>query len=108
MRRLLVGLLGVAIVSAAPVACAHRSVPAAAAPWELRGTVVAAGEERLQVRHKSGQIVELVLDARTTVVGQEGAATVSALTHGRRVVVHVEPLGDGRSRAAQVRVFGAG
>jgi len=95
------------VVTIALAACSHRTPPASFAPYELRGTVVEVNAERLRVRHKSGHVVELLLDDRTTVIGQEGAATLSAVTHGRRVIVNVEPLADGRSRAARVRVFGA-
>ena len=107
MRRALVHAAVAAIVSAL-AACSYRSAPQPFAPWELRGTVVDLNGEHLRVRHKSGRIVELVLDDRTAVVDQEGAATLSAVRDGRRVIVKVEPLADGRARAARVRVFGAG
>jgi hypothetical protein len=87
-------------------ACAHRGDHAPFRPWELRGTIVDADARQLRVRHKSGQVVNLVLDARTAIIGSEGKATLSMLTHGRRVIVNVEPLADGRGRAARVHVFG--
>ena len=87
--------------------CVHRSSSGERfAPWELRGTVVEVTAGSLRVRHKSGQILDLRLDDRTTIVGAEGTATVSALTRGRRVVVNVEPLENGAARAARVRIFG--
>jgi Domain of unknown function (DUF5666) len=97
-------LIALAIIALA--ACTHPAAPRPFAPWELRGTVVEVNAGHLRVRHKSGQIVDLALDARTAVVGQEGAATLSALTHGRRVIVHVEPQPDGPARAARIRVSG--
>jgi hypothetical protein len=87
-------------------ACTHRAAPPPFASWELRGTIVDVAGDHLRVRHKSGQVVDLVLDDRTTIAGREGTATRPTLTHGRRVVVSVEPLGDGRARAAHVRVLG--
>jgi hypothetical protein len=104
-RRLLVFI---ALAMFALAGCVHRSASPRFAAWELRGTVIELRDQRLRVRHKSGQIVELMLDDRTVIVGQEGAATPSALTNGRRVIVTVEPLADGRPRAARIRVFGVG
>jgi len=63
-------------------------------------------DDQVRVRHKSGQVVDLVLDDQTAIIGPEGKATLSTLTHGRRVIVKVEPLGDGHGRAARVQVFG--
>jgi len=94
------------VAALALTACAHQPAARPFASWELRGTIVDVAADHLRVRHKSGQVVDLVLDDRTTVVGREGTATRSALIHGRRVVVSVEPLGDGRARAARVRVLG--
>ena len=97
----------VAVLTLMLAGCSHRVASGPFRPWELRGTVVELRGDQLLVRHKSGQIVNLVLDARTAIVGTEGIATVSILTDGRRVVVNVEPLVDGRARAARIRVFGA-
>jgi hypothetical protein len=99
-------LMGVALVSIMLTACAHHPAGVPFAPWQLRGTVVDVHDHQVRVRHKSGQVVDLVLDERTTIIGSEGTATASILTHGRRVVVNVEPLADGRGRAARVKVFG--
>ena len=97
-------LVAVVLASLSVAACADHATPPFA-PWELRGTVVELRDERLRVRHKSGQIVDLLVDDRTIIDGSEGRATVSALTHGRRVIVNVEPSAGG-PRAARVRVFG--
>ena len=99
-------LIGVALVSFLFTACAHRPAGVPYAPWELRGTIVSVHDDQVRVRHKSGQVVDLVLDDQTAIIGPEGKATLSTLTHGRRVIVKVEPLGDGRGRAARVQVFG--
>ena len=87
-------------------ACAHHPAGAPYRAWELRGTIVDVRDDHVRVRHKSGQIVDLLLDDGTAIVGEEGKATRSALIGGRRVLVNVEPLGDGRTRAARVRIFG--
>ena len=99
-------LIAVTLVSILLTACAHHPRGTSYAPWQLRGTVVDIRDDHVRVRHKSGQIVDLVLDDRTAIVGKEGKAARSALTGGCRVVVNVEPLADGRARAAQVRIFG--
>jgi hypothetical protein len=87
-------------------ACTHHPAGVPYAPWELRGTIVSVHDDQVRVRHKSGQIVDLVLDDQTAIIGSEGRATLSMLTDGRRVIVKVEPLADGRGRAARVQVFG--
>jgi hypothetical protein len=97
----------VVLVSIMLTACAHHPAGVPFAPWQLRGTLVDVHDDQVRVRHKSGQVVDLVLDDRTAIIGSEGKATRSMLTHGRRVIVDVEPLADGRGRAVRVRVFGA-
>jgi len=99
-------LVALALMSTLLSACAHHPADVPFAPWELRGTIVDVRDDHVRVRHKSGQVVDLVVDDRTTIIGSEGKATLSVLTHGRRVVVKVEPLADGRSRAARVQAFG--
>jgi len=99
-------LIGLALMSMLLTACAHHPAGAPYAAWELRGTIVEVLDDQVRVRHKSGQVVDLLLDDRTAIIGSEGKATLSVLTRGRRVVVHVEPLADGRGRAARVQVFG--
>ena len=99
-------LIGLTLASILLTACAGHRPGASFAPWELRGTIVDVRDDHVRVRHKSGQIVDLVMDDGTAIIGKEGKAARSALTGGRRVVVNVEPLGDGRARAAQLRVFG--
>ena len=98
-------LIAVTLVSILLTACAAHRPGVPYAPWQLRGTIVDVREDHVRVRHKSGQIVDLVLDDGTAIVSQEGMVTRSALIGGRRVVVSVEPLGDGRARAAHVRIF---
>jgi len=39
--------------------------------WELRGAIVTVTEEQLAIRHKPGQVVDLVMDYRTVVLHDE-------------------------------------
>ena len=100
-------VVALAAAVAGATACAHADPGARRAIWQLRGAIVAVDGDHgtIRVRHKSGQIVELGMDRETTFVsgGQPSDATV--LHAGARVVIDVEPLGDGRQRARRVRVF---
>jgi len=102
-RRRMVALLVGAIALLG--GCVHHTESGPPARWELRGTIVEIRNDELRVRHKSGQVVALTFDDQTAIVGAEGRAPVSALTHGRRVAVSVEPLPNGRARATTIRVF---
>jgi hypothetical protein len=88
------------------VACVHPDGGGRPAVWQLRGAVVSADPGELRVRHKSGQIVAIELDAETVVVRGDRPVPMSAVGAGTRVMIDVEPLGDGRQRARRVRVFG--
>ena len=99
-------VLAAAMVTAA--GCAHRVGGSPAGVWELRGAVVDASGDRLRVRHKTGQVVEIVLDDRTTVLRNDQPEERSALRRGRRVTVVVEPLAGGAQRARIVRIYGGG
>jgi hypothetical protein len=97
------------IIAAASIAgCAHRVVGQPARAWELRGAIAAVTDEHLAIRHKTGQIVDLVIDGRTVVMHDEQRQARDALRQGRRVRVEVEPLADGSSLARIVRVYGRG
>jgi hypothetical protein len=101
-------LIAVAIAAAvvAATACAHADPGARRAIWQLRGAIVAVDDHStIRVRHKSGQIVEVGLDRETTFVSGGQPTDATALHAGARVVIDVEPLGDGRQRARRVRVF---
>jgi hypothetical protein len=100
-------LIVVTLASILLSACAHHLPGVPYAAWELRGTIVDVHDNHVLVRHKSGQVVDLVVDDRTTIIGSEGKATLSVLTRGRRVVVNVEPQADGHGRAARVQAFGS-
>ena len=87
------------VVAAWMSGCAHRLGAGPAAVWELRGAIVSATGEQLAIRHKTGQVVTLILDEQTVVMHNEQRQGRDALRRGRRVRVEVEPLGSGRSRA---------
>ena len=99
-------VLAAAMVTAA--GCAHRVGESPAGVWELRGSVVDASGDRLRVRHKTGQVVEIVLDDRTTVLRNDKPEERRALRRGTRVTVVIEPIGGGAQRARIVRVYGGG
>ena len=99
-------VLAAAMITAA--GCAHRVGGSLAGVWELRGAVVDAGVYRLRVRHKTGQVVEIVLDERTTVLRNDKPEERSALRRGTRVTVVIEPLAGGAQRARIVSVYGGG
>ena len=79
---------------------------AALAVWQLRGAIVGVDRDHLRVRHKSGQVVELLLDDQTVFLRGKERVTIDALQSARRVVGDVQPLGDGRQRAVTIRLFG--
>jgi hypothetical protein len=103
------GLARIVIAMAACVAfasCAHRVDTGRVAVWQLRGAIVDVDHGRLRIRHKSGQIVELLIDDNTVLLRGARHESPTALRPGRRVVVDVEPLGGGGQRARRVRLFG--
>jgi len=104
MRRIqALTLVGALIWSAG---CAHPDPAGRMAVWQLRGAVVAVEHGELRVRHKSGQIVDLLVDDETVVLHGGQRADPGALHAGARVVVDVEPLGGGRQRARRVHLSG--
>jgi hypothetical protein len=87
-------------------ACGPKTVAPSGVPvWELRGGVVAISASRVDVRHKSGRVIELTIDDRTDLVGAAGKEAWAAVVPGMRVAVQVESDGSGGYRARSVRVF---
>ena len=71
----------------------------------LRGTIVGVGSDSMDVRHKSGQIVRVVIAPTTAVVSNTQPGTTPRLRLGLRTNITLEES----SRpfiARQVRVFG--
>ena len=85
--------------------CAAR-VQADLQPWQLRGTVVSVQNSTLEVRHKTGRIIRLTVDAQTIYVGKDGRLSSQSLAPGRRVRVEVDQ-GTTVQRARRVQIFGA-
>src|SRR4051812_10133491 len=86
-------------------ACAARRPPRdQPTHWQLKGAVTAVSDTTLEIRHKSGRLVRLSLDDRTTYRRGHEAADRQALRNGIRVSVDVEstPQGD---RAQRVELF---
>ena len=88
-------------------ACVHRvsSYPYA---WRLRGAVVSVNGTMFQVRHKSGDIVDLQIDDETSFVKNDRTDSRRSLLDGTRVVVDVDTIQRGVYRARLVRIFGGG
>jgi hypothetical protein len=86
--------------------CAHMDPAGRSAVWQLRGAIVSYEHGDLRVRHKSGEVVAMAVDAETLVLHDGHPADASQLRTAARVVIDVEPLGGGRQRARRVRVFG--
>ena len=101
--------IAIAIIAAVTIAgCAHRVSSDPGGRWELRGAVVTATDEHVAIRHKTGQVVDLLIDDRTVIVHDQRPLGRDALSRGRRVRVEVEPLASGGSLARVVHVYGGG
>ena len=87
-------------------ACTHRVVSSGPYVWQLRGAVVSVNDTRLQVRHKTGQVVDLQIDDRTLYTRNMRPESQQALRRGTRVMVDVESLRSGAYRARLVQIFG--
>ena len=98
-------LLCVALVLAIGPACAPR-LPHAKRSWQLRGTVVETTDRSLEVRHKSGRVVTLEIDAATEYFVNRHPDTHEAIHVGTRVTVDVEWSPGAGDRAKRVQVFG--
>lgn len=98
--------LVIALAAAALQGCAHRAAVEQAHRWQVRGVVVALNGDALDLRHKSGRIVRLIVDDRTRFAGSAAAAD-GAVRPGVRVAADVEPEG-GALHALRVQVFGGG
>jgi hypothetical protein len=76
--------------------------------WQLRGTVVTASESAVTIRHKTGQIRELRIDAVTVFDTVRAPRTWEVLQPGRWVIVDVETAQPGVAYARRIQVFGNG
>jgi len=86
--------------------CAHRAAGAAFSIWELRGAVATVQPTLLTVRHKTGQLVPIVIDDRTLFIRHHEHESAASLRPGVRVAVTVETSPQHVYRARQVELFG--
>jgi hypothetical protein len=106
MRRLRSQLL-VALIAASLISitgCAPRRSSEAFHIWQLKGAVAAVDASSIRVRHKSGQIVVLQIDKRTTYIHHQQPASTDLLIKGTRVIVEVERHG-AVDHALRVEIF---
>ena len=87
-------------------ACTHRVVSSGPYVWQLRGAVVSVNDTLLQIRHKTGQVVDLQIDDRTLYTRNKQPDSRESLRRGTRVMVDVESLERGGFRARLVQIFG--
>jgi hypothetical protein len=85
----------------------HRSSRQEPLRWQVRGAVVSVGDMTVDVRHKTGQVVTLLLDGRTTYERGHAATDRTSLRRGARVTVDVESTGR-VNHAVHVELFGGG
>lgn len=90
-----------ALVLALAAGCVHRS-RSSPHVWELRGSVIAATDVTVRVRHKTGQRVDVAIDGQTTFKRSKPFASPSALLPGTRVIITVESGEHGTFRARQI------
>lgn len=86
--------------------CVHRAAGVSASVWELRGAVVTITPELLTVRHKTGQVVPLVIDDQTVFLRDHRRESAAALKPGVRIAITVETSPPHVYRAKQVEIFG--
>jgi hypothetical protein len=95
-------VINIALVTLA--GCASHSPRPAFQTWELDGAVAAVDASSIHVRHKSGQVVELLIDERTTYVHNKQPASKDLLITGTRVIVQIERRG-AVDHALRVEIF---
>jgi hypothetical protein len=98
-------LLLVVGVALAP-ACTYRVARAAPCVWQFRGAVTSVNEAMLQVRGKTGEVVKVGIDDRTSYIRNKQPDSRLSLLQGTRVIVDVEILQPGVYRARLVQIFG--
>ena len=72
----------------------------------IRGTIVGIGSSSLEVRHKSGRIVRVLIAPTTTVASDTPSATAPILRPGLRTTITLEGS-TSPFVARQVQVFGS-
>ena len=85
--------------------CVHGAPRSGPYVWQLRGAVVSVSDTVLQVRHKTGGIVDVRIDDRTAYIKDKRAASRQSLLQGTRVMVDVETIQRDMYRARLVQIF---
>ena len=88
--------------------CVHRTAASARSVWRLRGAVATIQPDLVTVRHKTGQLVQLVIDDQTVFIRRHERESIAALRPGVRVSITVETTAQRLYRAHQVELFGEG
>jgi hypothetical protein len=102
MRWVLFAVIVIPLISA--TSCASHSSSQPFHIWQLKGAVAAVDASSIRVRHKSGQIVVLQIDERTTYIHHKQPASTDLLIKGTRVIVEVERQG-AVDHALRVEIF---
>jgi hypothetical protein len=101
-RTLATALLAVIVGGAS----CHRMTPAADRRFTIVGAIVTVDAQLVQLRHKSGQIVDIAIDPATRVVRRGETVRPGDLEPGMRVVVLYRRV-DGVWMADEIRLFRA-
>jgi nitrate reductase NapAB chaperone NapD len=102
MRWVLFAVIGIPLISA--TSCAVHSSSQSFHVWQVKGAVAAVDASSIRVRHKSGQVVVVLIDERTTYVHNKQPASKDLLIKGTRVIVEVERRG-AVDHALRVEIF---
>jgi hypothetical protein len=73
----------------------------------LRGAVVAVADGTVDVRHRTGRVIRVILDDRTTYARHHAPVAKDALHRGVRVAIDVERTVQ-VDRAVHIELFGGG
>lgn len=84
--------------------CVAAATACAASQYHVRGTVAAVNPTRIEIRHKSGQVVPIALGPTTAFRRDHKPASLGDLRVGSRVMVLFEER-TGPFSATEVRIF---
>jgi hypothetical protein len=79
-------LLTILLVGIVAISC-HRLRPATHPPFTITGIVVSVDPRGLDLRHKSGQRINIALTPQTTIVRRNHPAGAADIKIGMRIVV---------------------
>ena len=96
-------LCAICLAAVGGSAC-HRLRPASHPPYTVTAVVEAVAADAITLRHKSGQRIHMEIAPATAVTRREGAAAVSDIAVGMRVVV-IDRFVGAAAVADEVRLF---